>query len=56
MFFYFSYDSTLEEIAVIRQLIELYSIQENVLGFGSSTLEMAIVLHSVVDVDSCEDK
>ena len=45
-----------EQIAVIRQLMELYIVQEDEFHYGSVKLELAITLHSLGDADLEDDK
>lgn len=54
--FVFSYDTAVEQIAVIRQLMELYVVQEDEFHYGSIMLELAIVLHSLGDFSLEDDK
>ena len=51
-----SYDTALEQIAVIRQLMELYVVQEDEFHYGSIMLELAIALHSPGDFSLEDDK
>ena len=59
-FIYFSfisrYDTTVEQVAVIKQLMELYVVQEDEFNCGSVMLELAVALHSLGDSDLEEDK
>ena len=52
----FSYDTAVEQVSVIKQLTELYIVQEDEFQYGSAMLDLAIALDSLVDVDPGEDK
>ena len=54
--FTFSYDTALEQIAVIKQLMELYIVHEDECQYGSAMLELAIALHNQGDTDLGEEK
>ena len=56
MWVFFSYDTAMEQIAVIRQLMELYVVQEDEFHHGSIMLELAIALHSLGDFRLEDDK
>ena len=57
MFFaIFSYDTAVEQVTVIKQLMELFIVQEDEFQYGSAMLDLAIALDSLVDVDLGEDK
>ena len=45
----------MEQISVIRQLMELYIIQDDEFHYGSVMLEL-VVLHSLGDKDLKEEK
>lgn len=51
-----SYDTTMEQISVIRQLMELYIIQNDEFHYGSVMLELGVALHSLGDEDLEEEK
>ena len=51
-----SYDTTMEQISVIRQLMELYIIQNDEFHYGSVMLELGVALHSLGDKDLEEEK
>ena len=42
--FFTSYDTAVEQIAIIKQLMELYIVEEEEFEYGSSMLELAIAL------------
>ena len=46
----------MEQISVIRQLMELYIIQDDEFHYGSVMLELGVVLHSLGDKDLKEEK
>ena len=46
-----SYDTTMEQIFVIRQLMELYIIQDDEFHYGSVMLELGVALHGLGDKD-----
>ena len=52
----FSYDTTMEQISVIKQLIELYIIQDDEFHYGSVMLELGVTLHGLGDRDLEEEK
>ena len=52
----FSYDTAVEQIAVIKQIMELYLVQEDEFHHASAMLELAIALHSLGDVELEEEK
>ena len=52
----FSYDTVVEQIAVIKQIMELYLVQEDEFHHASAMLELAIALHSLGDVELEEEK
>lgn len=52
----FSYDTAVEQVSVIKQLTELFIVQEDEFQHGSAMLDLAIALDSLVDVDLGEDK
>lgn len=54
--FIFSYDTAVEQVAVIKQLMELFIVQEDEFQYGSAKLDLAIALHSLVDIDLGEEK
>lgn len=54
--FIFSYDTAVEQVAVIKQLMELFIVQEDEFQYGSAMLDLAIALHSLVDIDLGEEK
>lgn len=54
--FIFSYDTVVEQIAVIKQLMELYIVHEDEFQYGLAMLELAIAQHSLGDADFGEDK
>lgn len=56
MFSIFSYDTAVEQVSVIKQLTELFIVQEDEFQYGSAMLDLAIALDSLVDVDLGEDK
>ena len=51
-----SYDTTMEQISVIRQLMELYIIQDDEFHYGSVMLGLGVALHSLGDKDLEEEK
>ena len=51
-----SYDTTMEQISVIRQLKELYIIQDDEFHYGSVMLELGVALHGLGDKDLEEEK
>ena len=51
-----SYDTAVEQIAVIKQLLELYMVQEDEFAYGSSMIELAIALHRHGDSAQNNDK
>ncbi|RMX47888.1 hypothetical protein pdam_00010648, partial [Pocillopora damicornis] len=51
-----SYDTAVEQIAVIKQIMELYLVQEDEFHHASAMLELAIALHSLGDVELEEEK
>ena len=51
-----SYDTTMEQISVIRQLMELYIIQDDEFHYGSVMLELGVALHGLGDKDLEEEK
>ena len=51
-----SYDTTMEQISVIKQLMELYIIQDDEFHYGSVMLELGVALHSLGDKDLEEEK
>ncbi|XP_068670254.1 separin-like isoform X2 [Montipora foliosa] len=51
-----SYDTAVEQIAVIKQLLELYIVQEDEFAYGSSMIELAIALHRHGDSAQNNDK
>lgn len=51
-----SYDTTIEQISVIKQLMELYIIQDDEFHYGSVMLELGVALHSLRDRDLEEEK
>ena len=51
-----SYDTTMEQISVIRQLMELYMIQDDEFHYGSVMLELGVALHGLGDKDLEEEK
>ena len=51
-----SYDTTMEQISVIRQLMELYIIQDDEFHYGSVMLEFGVALHDLGDKDLEEEK
>ena len=52
----FSYDTAVERVSVIKQLTELFIVQEDEFQYGSAMLDLAIALDSLLDVDLEEDK
>jgi len=56
VFSIFSYDTAVEQVSVIKQLTELFIVQEDEFQYGSTKLDLAIALNGLVDVDSGEDK
>ena len=52
----FSYDTAVEQVSVIKQLVELFIVQEDEFQYGSAMLDLAMALDSLVDVDLGEDK
>ena len=46
----------MEQISVIRQLMELYIIQDDEFHYGSVMLEFGVALHSLGDKDLEEEK
>ena len=46
-----SYDTTMEQISVIRQLMELYIIQDDEFHYGSVMLEFGVALRGLGDKD-----
>ena len=52
----FSYDTTMEQMSVIKQLMELYIIQDNEFHYGSVMLEIGVALHDLGDKDLEEEK
>ena len=46
-----SYDTTMEQLSVIRQLMELYIIQDDKFHYGSVMLELGVALHGLGDKD-----
>ena len=52
----YSYDTTMEQISVIRQLMELYIIQNDEFQYGSVMLELGVALHGLGDKDLEEEK
>ena len=53
---FFSYDTAVEQIAVIKQLMELYIVHEDEFHYASAMLELAIALHSLGHAELEEDK
>ena len=51
-----SYDTTMEQISVIKQLMELYIIQDDEFHYGSVMLELGVALHGLGDKDLEEEK
>ena len=51
-----SYDTTMEQISVIKQLMELYIIQDDEFHYGSVMLELGVALHDLGDKDLEEEK
>ncbi|KAJ7380134.1 Separin [Desmophyllum pertusum] len=51
-----SYDTAVEQISVIKQLMELYIVHEDEFDYGSAMLELGVALHSLRDADLGEDK
>ena len=51
-----SYDTTMEQMSVIKQLMELYIIQDNEFHYGSVMLEIGVALHDLGDKDLEEEK
>ena len=51
-----SYNTTMEQISVIKQLMELYNIQDDEFHYGSVMLELGVALHSRGDRDLEEEK
>lgn len=51
-----SCDTTIEQISVIKQLMELYIIQDDEFHYGSVMLELGVALHSLGDRDLEEEK
>ena len=56
--FYFtrSYDTAVEQVSVIKQLTELFIVQEDEFQYGSAMLDLAIALDNLVDIHLREDK
>ena len=54
--FFSSYDTAVEQIAVIKQLMELYIVQEDEFHYGSVMLELAVALHSLGNLESEEER
>ena len=46
----------MEQISVIRQLMELYIIQNDEFHYGSVMLELGVALHGLGDKDLEEEK
>ena len=46
----------MEQISVIKQLMELYIIQNDEFRYGSVMLELGVALHSLGDKDLEEEK
>ena len=46
-----SYDTTMEQVSVIKQLMELYIIQDDEFHYGSVMLELGVALHDLGDKD-----
>ena len=46
----------MEQISVIRQLMELYIIQDAEFHYGSVMLELGVALHSLGDKDLKDEK
>ena len=44
-----SYDTSMEQISVIRQLMEQYIIQDDEFHYGSVLLELGVALHGLGD-------
>ena len=51
-----SYDTTMEQLSVIKQLMELYIIQDDEFHYGSVMLELGVALHGLGDKDLEEEK
>ena len=54
--FTFSYDTAVEQVAVIKQLTELFIVEEDEFQYGSAILDLAIALDGLIDTDLGEDK
>ena len=52
----YSYNTTMEQMSVIKQLMELYIIQDDEFHYGSVMLELGVALHSLGDKDLEEEK
>ena len=52
----YSYNTTMEQISVIRQLMELYITQDDEFHYGSVMLELGVALHGLGDSDLEEEK
>ena len=51
-----SYDTTMEQLSVIKQLMELYIIQDDEFRYGSVMLELGVALHDLGDKDLEEER
>ena len=52
----YSYNTTMEQMSVIKQLMELYIIQDDEFHYGSVMLEFGVALHDLGDKDLEKEK
>ena len=52
----YSYNTTMEQMSVIKQLMQLYIIQDDEFHYGSVMLEFGVALHDLGDKDLEEEK
>ena len=52
----YSYNTTMEQMSVIKQLMELYIIQDDEFHYGSVMLEFGVALRDLGDKDLEEEK
>ena len=52
----YSYNTTMEQMSVIKQLMELYVIQDDEFHYGSVMLEFGVTLHDLGDKDLEKEK
>ena len=52
----YSYNTTMEQMSVIKQLMQLYIIQDDGFHYGSVMLEFGVALHDLGDKDLEKEK